>query len=233
MISFGLALKGADVTTINVGGGKPPQFALGEEVYGVHIDYKHGVSLEASSNEFEHGKFDLIVIAGVMYHLLNPADVFFRLRPLLKRDGLLVVETVYAKGQDKPVLVLNSEADVAFPQVTTYFLPSVSALEGLAKLACFDTLATRASEPSRFALIARATVPDKIKNRTEMCVKMHSFGFEDPLFNISKIQAQTAKSQISFVGPRGHQDIDIRNYIPDFPSHPKVMRNPIGVGFYG
>lgn len=228
LISFGLALKGANVTTINIGGGKPPQFSLGEEVYGVNIDYRHGVSLEDSTREFGPGKFDLIVAAGVMYHLLNPADIFFRLRPLLKRNGLLVIETVYAKEQEDPVLVLNSEMANTINQVTTYFLPSVSALEGLAKLASFEVLGTRSSEPSRFALIARATLPDNVPNRTDLCMKMHQFDFEDPLFSVKRLTEQISHSSITYTGRSGHHVIDTHTFIPDFPSHPKVMKNPIG-----
>ena len=66
-----------------------------------------------------------------------------------------------------------------------------------------------------------------------MCVNMHRFGFEDPLFNIAKIKEQSLTSAISYVGPRGQQDIDVNKYIPDFPTHPKVFRNPIGIPFYG
>ena len=228
LVSFGLALRGGNVASINLGVGKPPQIALGEEIYGVEIDYRGGVPLEDANKEFSPAKFDLIVCAGVMYHLLNPADVFFRLRPLLKENGLLLIETVYAKDFDDPVLVLNSEVKKAFPQVTTYFLPSVSAIEGLAKLASFETLATRSSDPSRFALIARATQPGNVRDRSEICIKMHDFGFEDPLFDVKRLAEPTAHSSITYTGQPGHQHIDIRTYVPDFPSHPKVIKHPIG-----
>jgi 2-polyprenyl-3-methyl-5-hydroxy-6-metoxy-1,4-benzoquinol methylase len=233
LISFGLALQGAEVTATNIGAGKPPQIALAEAIYGVDIDYRHGVALADAGREFEPGTFDLIVCAGVMYHLLNPADAFFRLRPLLKRDGLLLLETVYAKDRDEPVLQLNSESEKAFPQVTTYFLPSESALLGLAKLACFEPLATRVSQPARYTVLCRATLPDDIPERTDMCRSMHDHGFEDPSFNLGELKAQTTVSPILYTGPGGSETIDVNRYTPDFPSHPSAIAHPVGRDFYG
>lgn len=226
LISFGLALKGANVTAINIGGSKPPQIALGEEALGVRIDYRSPVSLAEAPAVFPEGSFDLIVCAGVMYHLLNPADVFFRLRPLLKRNGLLVMETVYAADVKEPVLVLNSEAG-SFPQPTTYFLPSASALTGLAKLACFDVEATRVNSPRRFSLIGRAVLPDEVSQRSALCAVMHKTGFEDPMFQIAAL-SRAAESPIRYNGTRGHKAIDVTTYVPDFPPHPKAVTNPVG-----
>jgi 2-polyprenyl-3-methyl-5-hydroxy-6-metoxy-1,4-benzoquinol methylase len=226
LISFGLALKGADVTTINIGGGKPPQIKVAEEIFGVTLDYRSGVSLADAPTILEPATFDLIVCAGVMYHLLNPADVFFRLRPLLKRNGLLVMETVYAEDRKDPVLVLNSETQ-QFPQPTTYFLASASAIEGMARLASFDILATRACAPARFALLGKAVLPEEVRARTGLTKQMHDFGFEDPSFQVKALSTAVV-SPIAYKGAGGHKRIDVRAYKPTFRPHPIEIRNPIG-----
>ena len=185
LISLGLALEGANVSATDVGAPVSKQITLASEIYGVSIDYRAPVYLENISQEFEPGSFDLIICAGVMYHLLSPADVFIRLRPLLKQNGLLVIESAFAKAAKEPVLVLNSETG-DFTEPTTYFLPSISAIEGLARLACLDILSTRGCSPSRFALIGKAVLPHEVRNRTEQCKKIHSFGISLGAFTILK-----------------------------------------------
>ena len=226
LVSFGLALRGGIVTAINIGGAKPPQIRLAEEIYGVELEYLSPVSLEQAPRVFQPATFDLIVCAGVMYHLLNPADVFFRLRPLLKRNGLLVVETVYEPNRNDPVLVLNSETG-KFNQPTTYFIPTAEAIRGLARLSCFNILATRANSPVRFSLIGRAVLPDEVEVSTELLKKMLAMKFEDPLFDTGAL-GNAPSSRIRYGGAHGHMHLDVKSYAPSFPSHPVRIVNPLG-----
>jgi SAM-dependent methyltransferase len=231
IVSVGLAMRGAKVTACDIGGRKPPQIELCEEIFGVEIDHRVLLPLEKTPDHFAPGAFDLIVCAGVMYHLINPADVFFRLRPLLKRNGLFVMETVYAKHKD-PVVVLNSETG-EIGQPTTYFLASRSAVEGMAKLASFDVLATRINSPRRFSMTARAVTPDEVRDRSEMCRKIHDYGrFEDPMFPTAGF-ADTPASTIDYTGETGHAIIDTKTYVPQFPPCPVAVENPIGADFHG
>lgn len=220
LISLGLALRGAEVTAIDIGAGKSPQIRLAEEIFGVKINYRAPVSIEAAPSVLPKESFDLVVCAGVMYHLLNPADVFIRLRPLLKRNGLLVMESAYDPKTRDPVLILNSETG-QFTEPTTYMLPSASAITGLAKLTCFDVLATRTCSPVRYALIGKAVPPEEVRERTEMCVKIHSFGLTDPAFSFAGFSA-APKSAIEYIGAGGHRLVGIDEII-DFPPHPKNM----------
>lgn len=226
LISLGLALKGAHVSATDVGASISPQIALASEIYDVSIDYRAPVYLEDISREFEPGSFDLIVCAGVMYHLLSPVDVFIRLRPLLKQGGLLVMESAYAHAVKEPVLVLNSETG-DFTEPTTYFLPSASAIEGLARLACFDILSTRGCSPARFALLGRAVMPDEVRDRSDQCKKIHAFGISDPSFSDFKFEGM-ADSSIAYHGAYGYQWIDVKSYQPSFPSHPRKIIQPLG-----
>lgn len=101
LVALGLALQGAKVTATDVGATVSPQIELASEIYGVEIDYRAPIYLDNIHKHFEPGTFDLIVCAGVMYHLLNPADVFIRLRPLLKKRGLLIVESAFSRKFDR------------------------------------------------------------------------------------------------------------------------------------
>jgi len=161
-----------------------------------------------------------------MYHLLNPTDVFFRLRPLLKRDGLLLMESAYSTKETNPVLRLNSESE-EYPQPTTYFLPSASAITGLAHLACTEVIGSRHNAPSRFSLLGRAVLPEEIVGRTETCRRMHHMDFEDPSFNLGMLEG-VSRSSIEFSGDEGHLDIDIQKFSTAFPTQPNSFINILG-----
>ena len=225
VISLGLAMRGATVTAIDIGGPKPPQIKIAEQVLGVHIDYQSPISVADTPAKFAPASFDLIVCAGVMYHLLSPADVFTKLRNLLKRNGLLVMESAHAAKQQEPVLLLNTETGT-YSEPTTYFLPSASAIRGLAKLACFDVLATRSNIPTRYALLGRAVTPAEVGDRSEQCKIVHNFGISDPSFSFSGF-SEAPLSSIAYRGKPGHLDLD-KSYRPDFAPSPREIRKALG-----
>lgn len=231
LISLGMGLAGAaSVSAINVGGpNKAPQITFAEEVFDLDIAYHGGVALEQVGSVFEPGSLDVIVCAGVMYHLLNPADVFFRLRPLLRHGGMLVIETVAVVDDEPARFILNSERD-DYPQPSTYFLPNPAMLAGLAKLSSFETLATRVNSPRRYSMLCQAVEPNEVSERTPLTVAMHDLGFEDPLFDLDALAAP-ALAPLEFTGTRGHQKINVREFTPDFAPHPKDVTNPIGISF--
>ena len=232
MISIGLAMRGAIVTAADIGGKKPPQISFCEEVFDVEIDYHAPLALEDIGNVFEKASFDLIVCAGVMYHLINPADVFFRTRPLLKQNGFIVVESVYADKEKEPVLVLNTEKTL-MPEPTTYFVASESAIRGMAKLACFEVLASRENSPSRFTVLGRAVKPDEVSDRSEFLQRVHNTGITDPIFQNGKSDFDALpKSNISYLGDNEHKRINGKSYKPNFAPCPTEMSNPIGLSFW-
>jgi hypothetical protein len=131
-------------------------------------------------------------------------------------------------SEKAPVLHVNTETST-IPETSTYFVPSPSASVGLAKLACFDVLATRSCSPSRFGLVGRAVDPDDVRNRTDLCRKIHERGFTDPAFHLPELSQET--SSIEYTGEVGHMNVDVQKYVPNFPPHPRAITNPIGLDF--
>src|SRR5215831_5581680 len=72
---------------------------------------EHIVPVEISNLQEAMGnrRFDLIVCAGVIYHMLNPLSALMACRALLRPGGLLIVETAMTWKSKDPVLYLNSE----------------------------------------------------------------------------------------------------------------------------
>src|SRR5271167_532319 len=61
--------------------------------YGVDFDYRSVGLLYGLDEKLEGQSFDLINLSGVLYHVFSPLQILCGIRPLLKRNGLLVVST--------------------------------------------------------------------------------------------------------------------------------------------
>lgn len=131
-----------------------------------------------------------------------------------------------AGNSTDPVLVLNTET-AEFAEPTTYFLPTPAAITGLAKLACFDVLATRTCTPSRFALVGRASLPDEVQNRSAQLRKVHEFGISDIAFQAKHLDAAAA-SAIRYAGTLDYREIDMHSFATLFPSQPNHDQPPLG-----
>ncbi|MDQ3580852.1 MAG: class I SAM-dependent methyltransferase, partial [Pseudomonadota bacterium] len=68
------------------------------------------VSLKDLPAIFNKGHFDLIILAGVIYHIFSPLEAIAICRNLLKENGLMLVETAMARGKE-PKLMLNTEME--------------------------------------------------------------------------------------------------------------------------
>ncbi|HEY1378468.1 MAG TPA: hypothetical protein VGF55_16840, partial [Gemmataceae bacterium] len=63
------------------------------KAYGVRFDFRTARTVYDLHRAFPRGGFDLINLSGLLYHVFSPLMVLAGVRPLLKRNGLLVVST--------------------------------------------------------------------------------------------------------------------------------------------
>jgi 2-polyprenyl-3-methyl-5-hydroxy-6-metoxy-1,4-benzoquinol methylase len=61
--------------------------------YNVNFDFKIVGSMYGLSDKLDGRSFDLINCSGLLYHVFSPLMVLAGLRPLLKRNGLIIVST--------------------------------------------------------------------------------------------------------------------------------------------
>jgi SAM-dependent methyltransferase len=70
------------------------KMAAVKQAYGVDFDFRRvGLAYEMSRKLKDQGGFDFINFSGVGYHVFSPMHCLAGLRPLLKRNGLMVIGT--------------------------------------------------------------------------------------------------------------------------------------------
>jgi SAM-dependent methyltransferase len=88
--TFELEHRGADVTALDIQNPDVTVFNAVKAIKHSHARYVQGGVYEASPEAL--GTFDLVLFAGVYYHLKNPVVALQRIRRLLKDDGLFFIE---------------------------------------------------------------------------------------------------------------------------------------------
>ncbi|MCE9650913.1 MAG: DUF1698 domain-containing protein [Parvibaculum sp.] len=203
-------------------------FRRGRELLGLDIGYHPNTQIKDLTKIFKPGRFDLILCAGVFYHMLNPASAFFECRKIIKDGGLLVMESPYFKDEERAAIFVNSETEMV-PEAYTYSIPTKAALVGLMKLAGFDVLAIRTiSSPDRITVLGRAVAPESVSGRTTLLKRIHEVDFCDFEFRLKDHLPPPSKSQIVFSGQQGEKKIDYKTYVPKFPYHPDISKRTVG-----
>jgi SAM-dependent methyltransferase len=88
--TFELAKRGAEVTALDIQDPDVTVFNAVQAILKTRVRYFRG-SVYDLSKEI-HGAFDVVLFAGVYYHLKSPALAFQRIREVLQDTGLLYVE---------------------------------------------------------------------------------------------------------------------------------------------
>jgi len=100
--------------------------------YGVQFDFKQ-VGLMYDLNEKLKGySFDLVNCSGLLYHVISPIDVLMGVRPLVRRNGLVIVSTNVTFG-DGYVMEFNNAGRLQAENNTFWYI-SVGLLEYILRL---------------------------------------------------------------------------------------------------
>lgn len=154
IVAFGAHKLGAK--SVAVDAHDNPAFHLAREILGLTIDYTPNVQIADLLDKFGRGSFDVIVCAGVIYHMLMPMQAFTETRKMLRDGGYLIMETPYDHTEKRAILHFNGIEKIV-PEPLTYFVPSRSALVGMANLSGFKLIATRVlTGPRRITLLLKA-----------------------------------------------------------------------------
>jgi 2-polyprenyl-3-methyl-5-hydroxy-6-metoxy-1,4-benzoquinol methylase len=218
LISFGLEKLGAKsvVATDRV---KGAGFALAHKLLNSRVERIAPSEISTILDDLAGRSFDLIVCAGVIYHMLNPLSAIMACRGLLKPGGLLIVETAVSLASDQAVMVLNS-AEQSNMESSTYWLPTPKALTGMMQLCHFEALAGRwQNDTWRGAVLGRA-----VAGVSPGANKLTRVMQELPLLDYPFRQRLSAandqpESAIVYSGPTGDAVIHTHAYRPNFPLH--------------
>jgi len=208
------------------------QFRLAREALGYADDVEYYTELDVRDMEARFGRyaFDLMVFAGVLYHLMSPLEYLVKCRQLLKPQGLFLMETCFGAKLDGMQIVFNQGMrDPHYDEPTTYFLPSKQALLALLRSAGFDVLGVLALETGseRVTVLARAVKPSEVRGKTklqlrhdEYCDKPNHFAYGDVFYDLE--HTEVAPSKLRYAGRDGvDSTIDIRKFRPTVPFQPR------------
>lgn len=224
--AFGMKIKGANrVVATDIVEERSPPWELARQALRLDVEYVTGVTIANILDKLPGQKFDVVIIAGVIYHMLNPFDALLKARKLLKRNGLLILESAYLSKEERPILDFNAES-VALKEIYTYWMPSRKAMTGMLRLAGFDPLAERSiAGPDRLAIIARNVAYNEVRDRTDICQRMHETGIWDP--DVIDVPPGPLSSA-TYSGPTGARVIDWNTYVPNWAPHPIEQKDVVG-----
>lgn len=153
-------------------------FLAGRHALGLaSIRYLTPVRIDQVAQACGPAPFDLIVCAGVLYHVFEPLTALVICRERLKLDGLLLLETQYRANEPHAVVAFSpADRRHGSEHANTFFQPSFDALAGMLEVAGFQVLASLAVG-SRLTMLARAARPGEIDTPRPMIARIHrSYG---------------------------------------------------------
>lgn len=200
-------------------------FEWARERLGLEVGYRTPVEALDLPHVVGEARADLVLMAGVLYHVYDPLTVLVALRESLRREGLLLLETAFAYAEGGPRMTFNpsdpspQRLDVS----NVYWRPSKAALHGMLQLAGFEVLATRVVH-ARLTVLAQAKRPKDIAARHRL-VKQAQDRRPHPHYreagDFRALQRDTGTpARVRYAGPRDERILYRARFAPDVPYQP-------------
>jgi SAM-dependent methyltransferase len=194
-------------------------FYIARDLLNYPVEYHGSLHINDYRDTFDEAAFDVLVCAGVIYHVASPLSTLLMCRHHIKNNGWIIVETVVAPGEDH-VLHLNAAVDPPhFQEYTTYFVPTVNAVESMLTFAGFEPVSTSVTSNGRRAtVLARAVAPSAIPGRTELMAEVHERLTRPgpalfPEVDYAALEAAAGPaSTVSYSGHHGRRELNIYDF---------------------
>lgn len=238
LVAFGTAHLGAE-RVIGMDTFDQETFRLSRKILKLEnrVEYLPHKQMRDLTSCFEEKSVDVIVCAGIIYHMLYPMQAFVQPRLVLKDDGYLIIETPYNANDDRPILSFNG-IETIVKEPLSYFIPTRSALIGMAALAGFRVEAIRQlKSPNRLTLLLKAVSRDELIEDDSVAPytkQMLKRDICDDEFRFKSLEAMPEVKSSATLKQRPAYDtiIDPFEFEPEFPCHPPRDRKRLGVTRY-
>lgn len=229
LASFIIKSEGASLVVATDRGDRD-EFRFSREALNLDVEYFPATTLDGGDllrklqASGQPTKYDLVVLSGVIYHSYDPLLVMMHARKLLKHNGLFIVESVIASGEED-AMFMNWEIDNPVREPNSYFLPTLKALGGLLRF-CSCSCLTLARNGSRGAAIGRACRPSEIDQCSDILKLIIEKGAcYGPLsYSTLELEAdEEESSKISYSGPIGEIEIDAKTFSTRFSLQPDSL----------
>lgn len=202
-----------------------PNFAFARERLGLDVEHRVPVSARDLPRAVGGEGADVIVIAGVLYHVYDPLTVLLACRHALRRGGLLFLETTCMIDDGRPTMWFNMSNDVPFqiPLPNVYWRTSKSALLGMLRFSGFEPLATRTVD-ARVTVVAEARRPADISERGGLVARAQN-QYRAGHYEVADFAAlddgEGPTAKVRYAGPLDDRFLYRGLYEPEVPLQPR------------
>lgn len=203
-------------------------FKLGREKLGLEIDYCVPAKIDTFDEKLAGQYFDLIVNAGILYHLTDPIGALIKCRRRLKPGGLMILETIHLVNQGRSSMYFcpNVKSVWRNERLNFYWVPSREAIAGMLEMASFEVLGYACSN-ERISVLAKAVRPSETKTESPMLANLlgkgrrQTRGYDEDLF-VKEFEKQSIEpSSIRYQPTRFSTWIFPSLYATSLPFQPK------------
>tara|TARA_B100000902_G_scaffold28553_1_gene34329 strand:- start:794 stop:1738 length:945 start_codon:yes stop_codon:yes gene_type:complete len=234
IVSFGAKKLGAQ-RVIALDSYDQPTFRLARQILDLEdeIEYFPNKQIRDIPHEFDSKFFDVIVCAGVIYHMFHPMQALILPRFAIRDGGYLILETPFDHSSEHAHLTFNG-VERAVDEPYTYFVPTRNALIGMANLAGFAVEGIRElSGPRRITLLLRAVSRARLledKSVADFTKQMLKRDTCDDEFRYRDLEADPeCLSKVKKVKTLPFEEtINPKIYQSDFPLHPVNAEHRLG-----
>lgn len=201
-------------------------FSAAREALGLAVDYRVPVQATALPEALGEERADVVVLAGVLYHVFDPIAVLEACRRAIKREGWLIVETSYLFDEGAARMSFSPADHTArgIDRANVFWRPSRRALEGMLQLVGFEVISSIAVD-GRLTMLGRARRPSEIADRSPRMQHFHKSymsiaNYKERIDLDSLARDDGPVSAVAFRGPRGPRRLYPALYRPQVPLQP-------------
>ncbi|MGD2112681.1 MAG: DUF1698 domain-containing protein [Gammaproteobacteria bacterium] len=224
LVAFVMKALGArEVTACDLA--RRPGFEIVRDELGLDVDYRFPVDAARLPDQLGPAAADLVVMAGVLYHVLEPMNLLLACRRALRREGFLLLETTYLFDSAAPVMSFNpiDTSSRQFDNPNVFWRPTRQTVHGMLRLAGFSIVSSIAVD-ARLAILAQAKRPSEIPGRSGLMIASQEryrsrFYTDTGRFDVLEAD-DSAPASISRDGTPEDRFLYRALYVPNVPYQP-------------
>lgn len=200
-------------------------FEAGRARLGLEIDYRVPVPILELPALLGGELADVLVMAGVLYHVLDPLSAMVACRRSVKLGGYAIVETMYLFDEGEARMSFNpaDTTERGVDHANVFWRPSRRTLEGMFELVGFEVIGSIAVD-GRIAVLGRAVRPSELVARGPR-VKLVQRGFMNyknyrEAIDFNVLEEDAPRSAVEYRGEGGARRFYPGLHRPQVPLHP-------------
>lgn len=203
-------------------------FLFAREMLGLDVDYVTDTDLYNIQTRTDR-KFDVTLMAGVLYHVFDPLYAITVARQITKTNGFALIETHFLKDETRPIMLFNPADENPIEQENFFWRASASCLEGMFSLCGFKVIARR-DVGKRTTYLLQAVRPSELSDAGTMTKRIHerfmTYRHYRENINFAALESDQDFSTAKLIStPTPVEAINVKQYAPSVPLQPRWADN--------